>query len=144
MELASDRRERVPAVQARFNIDTYLSEFYTAFYITDRCQFMWTWSRAHPTSTRQGMSYCICEPHIKWCGEKLQRHWVGLGMSRGCLEQWSQRNALFEPISEATPTVLPTTVLRSAAVRRVRVWHYASGVSPYQKYDGIALPSNYY
>jgi len=30
-------------------------------------------------------------------------------------DQWSQRNALFEPISEATPTVLPTTVLRSAA-----------------------------
>jgi len=31
------------------------------------------------------------------------------------LHQWSQRNALFEPISEATPTVLPTTVQRSAA-----------------------------
>jgi len=30
------------------------------------------------------------------------------------LDQWSQRNALFEPISEATPTVLPTTVQRSA------------------------------
>jgi len=31
------------------------------------------------------------------------------------LRQWSQRNALFKPISEATPTVLPTTVQRSAA-----------------------------
>jgi len=31
------------------------------------------------------------------------------------ISQWSQRNALFEPISEATPTVLPTTVQRSAA-----------------------------
>jgi len=29
------------------------------------------------------------------------------------LNQWSQRNALFEPISEATPTVLPTTVRRA-------------------------------
>jgi len=33
--------------------------------------------------------------------------------------------------------------------RRARVWRYASGAFPYQKYDGIALPSyfwywNYY
>jgi len=62
------------------------------------------------------------------------------------IKQWSQRNALFEPISEATPTVLPTIVQRSAAEppsARVtlclrRIW------SPYQKYDEIALPSNYY
>jgi len=28
--------------------------------------------------------------------------------------------------------------------RRARVWRYVSGASPYQKYDGIALSSNYY
>jgi len=33
---------------------------------------------------------------------------------------------------------------RSTFGRWARMWRYASGPSPYQKYDGIALPSNYY
>jgi len=39
---------------------------------------------------------------------------LSIALRENTLEQWSQRNALFEPISEATPTVLPTTVQRSA------------------------------